>query len=76
MKEKVLLNYHLLDWLTSIVKDGIESAIDEEPDKMRTFLAVNKMLNELDNQTAMRNLSEIITDYMMDDMIREIKESI
>lgn len=75
MKEKIVLNYKLLDFITLTIKDLIESTIEDEPDKMKTFISINNMLNDikiLSTNTIVNYVSELLTDKMFE----EIKNSI
>ncbi len=75
MKEKIVLNYKLLDFITLTIKDLIESTIEDEPDKMKTFISINNMLNDIEilsTNTIVNYVSELLTDKMFE----EIKNSI
>ena len=75
MKEKIVLNYKLLDFITLTIKDLIESTIEDEPDKMKTFISINNMLNDIEilsTTTIVNYVSELLTDKMFE----EIKNSI
>lgn len=75
MKEKIVLNYKLLDYITLTIKDLIESTIEDEPDKMKTFISINNMLNDIEilsTNTIVNYVSELLTDKMFE----EIKNSI
>ena len=49
MKEKIVLNYKLLDFITLTIKDLIESIMEDEPNKLSTFISINNMLNGIEN---------------------------
>lgn len=75
MKEKIVLNYKLLDFITLTIKDLIESTIEDEPDKLSTFISINNMLNGIENlstNTIVNYVSELLTDKIFE----EIKNSI
>ena len=49
MKEKIVLNYKLLNFITLTIKDLIESIMEDEPNKLSTFISINNMLNGIEN---------------------------
>ena len=75
MKEKITLNYHLLDWVTIIIKDLIESTIEDEPNKMSTFISINNMLNDIENLSVF-TISNYIGEELTNKLFEEIKKSI
>lgn len=76
MEQKITLNYRLLDWLTSVIKDIIEDTVEDEPNKISTFIAVNNMLNELDNETASDDMANLISETFINKIFDEVKNSI
>lgn len=76
MEQRIILNYKLLDWITSIMKDMIESTIEDTPEKMSTFIAVNNMLNQLDADTINDDMTNLISETLINKMFDEIKNSI
>ena len=76
MEQKIVLNYRLLDWLTSVIKDIIEDTVEDEPNKISTFIAVNNMLNELDSDTASGDMSNLISETLINKIFDEVKNSI
>ena len=75
MVEKVVLNYKLLDWVTSVIKALIESTIEDDPEKMATFISVNNILNDIDNLST-NKIADYISEQLTDKMFEEIKNSI
>ena len=76
MEQKIVLNYRLLDWLTSVIKDIIEDTVEDEPNKISTFIAVNNMLNELDNENASDDMANLISETLINKIFDEVKNSI
>lgn len=76
MEQKIVLNYRLLDWLTSVIKDIIEDTVEDEPNKISTFIAVNNMLNELDNEPASDDMANLISETLINKIFDEVKNSI
>lgn len=74
MEQKITLNYRLLDWLTSVIKDIIEDTVEDEPNKISTFIAVNNMLNELDNETASDDMANLISETLIKKIFDEVKK--
>lgn len=65
MKEKIVLNYKLLDFITLTIKDLIESIMEDEPNKLSTFISINNMLNGIENlstNTIVNYVSELLID--------------
>lgn len=65
MKEKIVLNYKLLNFITLTIKDLIESIMEDEPNKLSTFISINNMLNGIENlstNTIVNYVSELLID--------------
>ena len=65
MKEKIVLNYKLLDFITLTIKNLIESIMEDEPNKLSTFISINNMLNGIENlstNTIVNYVSELLID--------------
>ena len=75
LEQKITLNYRLLDWISSVIKDLIESTIEDEPEKMATFISVNNILNDIDNLST-NKIADYISEKLTDKMFEEIKNSI
>lgn len=71
-----MLNYRLLDWITSIIKDVIEDTVTETLEKMATFVAVNNMLNQLCDNTKNDDIPNLVSETLINKMFDEIKNSI
>ena len=69
MKEKIVLNYKLLDFITLTIKDLIESTIEDEPEKLSTFISINNILNGIENlstNTIVNYVSELLVDKIFE----------
>ena len=75
MKGKIVLNYRLLDWVTLLIKDLIESTIEDEPEKMTTFISVNNILNNIENLST-NKIPDYISEDLTNKLVEEIKNSI
>lgn len=76
MEQKIVLNYKLLDWITSIMKDMIESTIEDTPEEISTLIAVNNMLNQLDTETMNDEMTNLISETLINKIFDEIKNGI
>ena len=75
MEEKITLNYRLLDWVTLLIKDLIESTIEDEPEKMTTLISVNNILNDIENLST-NKIPDYISEDLTNKLVEEIKNSI
>lgn len=75
MKEKIVLNYKLLDFITLTIKDLIESTIEDEPDKLSTFISINNILNGIENLYT-NTIVNYVSELLIDKIFEEIKNSI
>ena len=75
MKEKIILNFRLLDWITSTIKDLIESTIEDEPEKMTTLISVNNILNDIENLST-KKIADYVSEELTNKLIEEVKNSI
>jgi len=76
LEKKVILNYRLLDWLVSCIKDVIEESVYETPERISTFIAVNNMLNELDKGTNCGDIGTVVSEDLLNKIFFEIKDNI
>ena len=76
MKQNNTLNDQLLDWINSIVKDMIESTIEDESSKIPTIIAVNNFLNQLDFDFNSLQLSDLFGEEITNRIFDEIKSNI
>ena len=75
MKEKIILNFRLLDWITSTIKDLIESTIEDEPEKMTTLISVNNILNDIENLSTSK-IADYVSEELTNKLFEEVKNSI
>lgn len=75
MKEKIILNFRLLDWITSTIKDLIESTIEDEPEKMTTLISVNNILNGIENLST-NKIADYVSEELTNKLFEEVKNSI
>lgn len=75
MKEKIILNFRLLDWITSTIKDLIESTIEDEPEKMTTLISVNNILNDIENLST-KKIADYVSEELTNKLFEEVKNSI
>lgn len=76
MKQNNTLNDQLLDWINSIVKDMIESTMEDESSKIPTIIAVNNFLNQLDFDFNSLQLSDLFGEEITNRIFDEIKSNI
>ncbi len=75
MKEKIILNFRLLDWITSTIKDLIESTIEDEPEKITTLISVNNILNDIENLST-NKIADYVSEELTNKLFEEVKNSI
>ena len=73
MKEKIILNFRLLDWITSTIKDLIESTIEDEPEKMTTLISVNNILNGIENLST-NKIADYVSEELTNKLFEEVKK--
>lgn len=73
MEEKIVLNNRLMDWILEIIKDMIESTIEDNPEKINTIIAVNNFINQLDFDLDDLEISELVGEQITNKIFDEIK---
>lgn len=73
MENKVILNYRLMDYIANSVKSMINNLVENEPKKMKAFIAVNNMLNELGSKITDNKIPEIVSEELLNKVFEEIK---
>lgn len=76
MEHNNTLNNQLLNWINSIVKDMIESTMEDESSKIPTIIAVNDFLNQLDFDFNSLQLSDLFGEEITNRIFDEIKSNI
>ena len=76
MKEEIVLNDRLMKWIFDILKNLIESTIDDSPEKIKTIIAVNNFINSLDFDIEKIEMSELVGEEVTNKIFEEIKSSI
>ena len=76
MEHNNTLNNQLLNWINSIVKDMIESTMEDESSKIPTIIAVNNFLNQLDFDFNNLQLSDLFGEEITNRIFDEIKGNI
>lgn len=65
----------MLDFITLTIKDLIESTIEDEPEKLSTFISINNMLNGIEN-LSINTIVNYVSELLVDKIFEEIKNSI
>lgn len=76
MEQTITLNNQLLNWINNIVKDMIESTMEDEGSKIPTIIAVNNFLNQLDFDFNRLQLSDLFGEEITNRIFDEIKSNI
>ena len=74
MKEQVNINHEFITYLSEMALDLIINQIEDRPEKVPKFIAVNEMLNKI-NYDGSIELSKIIGDDLIDNVIDELKSN-
>lgn len=76
MGQETIINYRLDDFFKLIMKNVIESNIRETPEKIPTFIAVNNMLNQLDGEISSDDITNLISETLINKVLDEIRNII
>lgn len=76
MGQETIINYRLDDFFKLIMKNVIESNIRETPKKIPTFIAVNNMLNQLDGEISSDDITNLISETLINKVLDEIRNII
>lgn len=76
MGQETIINYRLDDFFKLIMKNVIESNIRETPEKIPTFIAVNNMLNQLDGEILSDDITNLISETLINKVLDEIRNII
>ena len=74
MKEQVNINHEFIAYLNEMVLDLITNKIEDSPEKMPKFIAVNEMLNKI-NYDGSVELSKILRDELIEVVLEELKSN-
>lgn len=76
MEQKIELNNNLINWISDIVKDMIESTLEDESEKIPTIVAVNDFLNQLKFDFNSLKISDLFGEEITNRIFDEIKSNI
>lgn len=76
MEQKIELNNNLINWISYIVKDMIESTLEDESEKIPTIVAVNDFLNQLKYDFNSLKISDLFGEEITNRIFDEIKSNI
>ncbi len=74
MKEQVNINHEFITYLSEMALDLIINQIEDRPEKVPKFIAVNEMLNKINYDGSME-LSKILGDDLIDNVLEELKSN-
>lgn len=74
MKEQVNINHEFITYLSEMTLDLIINQIEDRPEKVPKFIAVNEMLNKINYDGSME-LSKILGDDLIDNVLEELKSN-
>lgn len=76
MKDEVVLNKKLINWIFGVIEDMIKSTIEDNPDKISTFIAVNEMIEQLQFDVSADDMNNLIGETITNKIFDEIKNNI
>lgn len=76
MEQKLKLNEKLLNWITSIVEDMIETTLEDDGTKTPVIVAVNDFLNHLEFDFNSLEISDLFGEEITNRIFDEIKSNI
>lgn len=76
MKDEVVINRKLLNWIFGVIEDMIKSTIEDNPDKISTFIAVNEMIEQLQFDVSADDMNNLIGETITNKIFDEIKNNI
>lgn len=76
MKDEVVINKKLLNWIFGVIEDMIKSTIEDNPDKISTFIAVNEMIEQLKFDVSTEDMNSLIGETVTNKIFEEIKNNI
>ena len=71
---KVNINHEFITYLSEMALDLIINQIEDRPEKVPKFIAVNEMLNKINYDGSME-LSKILGDDLIDNVLEELKSN-
>lgn len=74
MCEQININREFITYLGEVVMDLIINKIEDRSEDVPIFMAVNEMLNKI-NYDGSKELSKIIGDDLIDNVIDELKSN-
>ena len=74
MKEQVNINHEFITYLSEMALDLIINQIEDRPEKVPKFIAVNEMLNKINYDGSME-LSKILGHDLIDNVLEELKSN-
>lgn len=76
MKGELVINKKLLNWIFGVIEDMIKSTMEDNPDKISTFIAVNEMIEQLEFDISTEDMNNLIGETLTNKIFDEIKNSI
>lgn len=76
MKDEVVINRKLLNWIFGVIEDMIKSTIEDNPDKISTFIAVNEMIEQLKFDVSTEDMNNLTGETVTNKIFEEIKNNI